>query len=194
MSTLGVNSRYLESGVTRELVLADVEFDLSQYDDISKADAVIFELSLEQKQNEGNGSFKYKQVKINDYLKSITLNSSTSEGSLVPIGEFSTDNKNKITFTKAQDGKWKAEYQGEEVCLDYYEDDKVKLFIGVLSFEIVVGDEFKDIDGYAYSNYNLLLHATLNSNGEPFAPHSYGDDHLVYTNAKINADFVIGND
>lgn len=193
MSTLGVNSKYLESGVTRERILADIEFDLSQYSDISDADTVIFELTLEQKQDESNGAFRYDKVDINDYLKNITLNSSTSDGSLVPIGEFNKNNNNKIIFTKDQDGKWKAEYQGENVFLDYYEDDKVKLFTGVIAFDIIVGNELKEINGYKYSNYNLILNATLRSKDELFAPNSYGDDHLVYTNAKLNADFVIGN-
>ena len=154
----------------------------------------IFELSLEQKQDDVNGSFIYDKVDINDYLKNIILNSTTSDGSLVPIGEFNKDSNNKIIFSKDKDGKWQAEYQGEKVFLDYYEDEKVKLFTGVIAFEIVAGNELKAIDGYKYSNYKLILNATLKSKDELFAPNSYGDDHLIYTNAKLNADFVIGND
>lgn len=194
MSTLGINSRYLEDDVTRENILANVEFDLSKYPDISNADSVEFELSLEQKQNEENGMFQYAKVNLNDYLKNITLNGSTSDGSLTPIGEFSNEKNNKLVFVRDQNGKWSATYQGETVYLDYYEDKDIKIFTGVLSFEVVVGDDVKNISGFEYANYKLILNAALKSQGNNFAPNSFGEDHLVYTNAKVNANFMNSSD
>lgn len=190
MSTLGINSRYLEDNSTRETILANVEFDLSKYSDISNADKVEFELSLEQKQNKENGDFQYNKVNLNDYLKNITLNINTSDGNLTPVGEFSNDNNNKLVFVRDQNGKWSATYQDETVYLDYYEDKDIKIFTGVLSFEVVVGDEVKKISGFKYANYKLILNAALKSNGNNFAPNSFGEDHLIYTNAKVNANFV----
>ena len=190
MSTLGINSRYLEDNSTRETILANVEFDLSKYSDISNADKVEFELSLEQKQNKENGDFQYNKVNLNDYLKNITLNINTSDGNLTPVGEFSNDNNNKLVFVRDQNGKWSATYQDETVYLDYYEDKDIKIFTGILSFEVVVGDEVKKISGFKYANYKLILNAALKSNGNNFAPNSFGEDHLIYTNAKVNANFV----
>lgn len=184
-SSLGINALYLE-GDQYETVLADVVFDLSEYKDISAANKVDFSLTLGQKNDNGGNYGAYGNVDINTYLHNIKFfNLSGDE-----IGEFTSTNSNKLEFTKNASDEWTATYGGENVELDYDED--AMAFYATLSFDVLTGTDLEAISGYLYANYKINMTANLKTNDALFSTNSYGNDHLVYTNAKVNAEFVTG--
>ena len=188
-STLGINAYYLDEGVDAETIQADIRFDLSRYANISAANKVIFSIGLEQKQDsETNINGVYVPVVLNDYLNNVTL---LDESGDTQIGEFKAVNNNTITFTKDTSGDWTAEFGDETVELNYYPD--IRMFTATLIFDAKTGDALTALDGYLFSNYRLTLNAQLYTDNQLFAERSYASDTLVYTNAKINAEFVNAN-
>ena len=185
-STLGINAKYLEENVDAETIQADIRFDMSRYPNINAANKVVFSIGLEQKQDsETNVNGVYKSVDLNDYLNNVML---LDDSGSTEIGEFTSGNQNTLTFTKDNNGNWTAEFGDKTVELDYYPD--MKMFTAVLMFDVKTGDELKKINGYLFSNYKITLNAQLYTGDDLFAEKSYASDTLVYTNAKINAEFV----
>lgn len=185
-STLGINAKYLEENVGAETIQADIRFDLSRYPNINAANKVVFSIGLEQKKDsETNVNGVYKSVDLNDYLNNVMM---LDDSGSTEIGEFTSGNQNTLTFTKDNNGNWTAEFGDKTVELDYYPD--MKMFTAVLMFDVKTGDELKKINGYLFSNYKITLNAQLYTGDDLFAEKSYASDTLVYTNAKINAEFV----
>ena len=63
-------------------------------------------------------------------------------------------------------------------------------FTGTLSFDVYTAGTFEDIEDYLYSNYRITMTAKVAKSNDEGTGYLGDNDHIVYTNAKINAEFV----
>ncbi len=197
-SPLGLNAYYLEEGVTRENIKADIIFDLSQFSNIDSTNNVKFILSLAQK-NDTSGYGGYGSVGIDDYIQNIKLFDASGN---TQIAEFNSGNSYTVEFNKEFDennnwtGDWIANFDGNRVELDY--DAQNKIFTAMLKFDVLTGSELESVPGYKYANYRINLDASINTVTDLDAENNisqfaHNSDYIIYTNAKVNAEFVSGS-
>ena len=71
--------------------------------------------------------------------------------------------------------------------LNYTDNGGQKHFTSNLSFDVKTEDLLKAIDGYKYANYRIKVTATISKGSTAYL----SEDHVVYTNARVNAEYVV---
>lgn len=200
-SPLGVNGNYIRTGNKYDAELGDYEYiavgmdydvsNLTVEDIFDNAHDLNIKIELEQKVNddtEGSSGFKYVPVNIDDiggtdigYLKDFKFFDRTGEGALVltHCNDGGDDGYNYYTYSMrlnpATMDSWPIKYTDTGAQKD---------FIGNMEFYVKTNEELEKVDGYLYSNYRLKM--TVSISGTAYS----STDKVVWTNAKINAEYV----
>lgn len=152
-------------------------FDASQLSALEKKNLNIrWTIELRCKQDNYSDD---KDLKLLDYLNGITVKG-------VNENILSTMTINYSGGTMQSDGK-KWYYQADRSIFE--EIDNPGLFDIYLDFDIRTGADFQAVANAFYSNYKIVLTATLCEGSSPIDGTS-DDDYLIYTNARLDPTFV----
>lgn len=186
-SSLGINAKYIDTGLKfgtegyYEHIDAAANLDASQLPDtILNGDYVLeFELELRQKQDANNQyGYQYQGVNIDTYLKDFQVIG--KEGALTPVSTEDGIYRYRIALS-GDPSDWAVEYADKQ-------------FNAVVSFDVRTGSELERISGYLYSNYKLTMNAKIVKSDNLLEGYEGDPDSIVYTNAKINAQYVTPTD
>ena len=183
-SALGINARYIDTGRKYdaegdyEHIDASSNFDVSQLPEsiFDGTYTLIYTLELSQKQDDGDG-FAYRHVSINDYLKEFKVMGKSA--ALTPASTTGGIYTYKIPLTGDPSG-WPIAFADKQ-------------FSARVSFDVKTGLALEDVIGYRYSNYKLNMTARVVKTADESTGYEGDEDHIIYTNAKVNAQYVTGN-
>lgn len=199
-SSLGINSKYIDTGAKyadgygdKEYIEAVASLDASRVPDTYKQGGynLVYTLSLWQKQDDpsNNYGYVYVEVPIDTYLSNFKLKTDVDgDGTLSDIvsGEYVTKTVNEsgeyvYTFNLDSNlGNWAIAF-----------DQTEEIFDARATFDVKTADDFEEISTYIYANYKLKLVTQLVPKSGTQNLSSYEDsDWIVYTHAKVNAQFV----
>lgn len=199
-SSLGINSKYIDTGTkyadgygNKEYIEAVASLDTSRIPDAYKGGNynLIYTLSLWQKQDDpaNDYGFVYVEVPIDTYLSNFKLMTDPDgDGKLGEInsGTYITKNVNgagEYVYTFDLDST----ISNWAIAFDQTEE----IFDARATFDVKTAGDFEDISEYIYANYKLKLTAQLVPKTGVQNLSSYEDsDWIVYTHAKVNAQFV----
>lgn len=182
-SSLGINANYLEKGLLYEEGKDYEHIDIAVNFDVNQLPMAIYDgtyslyydVKLEQKQNSSNANgYTYSQVDIDTFLRQYAF---YSKGVA-------------LTADSVTDGAYRYKIPipaDTSQCLMNYADGQ---FTGTLSFDVYTAGTFEDIEGYLYANYRITMTAKVAKTTDEGTGYLGDNDHIVYTNAKINAEFV----
>ena len=146
-------------------------------------------VKLAQKQNGENNSYTYVDVPIDTYLNDFKL---TKQG--VEIEPTRKEMINNSTWTSGNGDKYVYEFdlKGDPSTwgILFTQGDDFKQFDCGMSFDVLTGDNLEAINGYRYANYRIYMTADLYKTNNSSERYDQVSDVLVYTNAKVNAQFV----
>ncbi len=198
-SALGINAKYIDQGVKysekgdTEHIDIGMDYDISQLPEEEIFDGnhtLNFTIKLKQKQNSDNSAgFTYEDVNIEDvdaqnnklgYLENFKFygqpNSSTlnlvSRG--IDVGE---DGCLYYTYSMALPS------DKQNMAIKYNSDNKH--FNANFEFDVRTAAKLEAIPGYKYANYKFEVTAEITGD-----TNYSSDDHVIYTNAKVNAEYV----
>lgn len=201
-NALGVNGKYISEGSKYKgrtinngyLEHIDVGFD---YDITNLPDEVFTDgdydldltIVLEQK-NDKNSSpgYDYTPVNIED------LTGTTNTGYLDNF-VFYDKNDNELGLTNNRYNTTGYLYKTYHMDLTtntsdwsikYTNSGGQKHLTSNIAFDVKTDDLLEDITGYLYANYRLKVTATISKGSTTYT----SEDYIVYTNAKVNAEFV----
>ncbi|MBQ6638904.1 MAG: hypothetical protein IJH82_09695 [Lachnospiraceae bacterium] len=199
-SSLGINSKYIHTGSkyahgygNKEYIEAVASLDTSRIPDVYKQGNynLVYTLSLWQKQDDPDNDYGYVyvEVPIDTYLSNFKLKTDIDgDGTLSDIvsGDYVTKTVNEsgeyvYTFDLDSNiGNWAIAF-----------DQEKEIFDARATFDVKTADEFEEISTYIYANYKLKLVTQLVPKSGTQNLSSYEDsDWIVYTHAKVNAQFV----
>ena len=199
-SSLGINSKYINTGSKyvdgygdKEFIEAVASLDTSRIPDTYKQGSynLIYTLSLWQKQDDPDNDYGYRyiEVPIDTYLSDFKLKTDIDgDGTLSEIvsGDYVTKTVNGAggyVYTFDLDstiGNWAIAF-----------DQTEEIFDARATFDVKTADDFESISAYIYANYKLKLVTQLVPKIGAQNLSSYEDsDWIVYTHAKVNAQFV----
>lgn len=198
-SSLGINAKYVEemTGAEIEHIDAGANLDASNLPDtflkgITKQEesyTLKLTVKLAQKQNGENNSYTYVDVPIDTYLNDFKL---TKQG--VEIEPTRKEMINNSTWISGNGDKYVYEFdlKGDPSTwgILFTQGDDFKQFDCGMSFDVLTGDNLEAITGYRYANYRIYMTADLYKTSNPSERYDQVSDVLVYTNAKVNAQFV----
>ena len=200
-SSLGINSKYINTGSKyangygdKEYIEAVASLDTSRIPETYKLGSynLVYSLSLWQKQDDPDNDYGYRYVKvpIDTYLSNFKLKTDIDgDGTLSEItsGDYVTKSVNasgEYVYTFDLDsniGNWAIAF-----------DQTEEIFDARATFDVITADDFEDITTYIYANYKLKLETQLVPKAGTQNLSSYEDnDWIVYTHAKLNAQFVV---
>ena len=190
-SSLGINAKYIgqgskysEKGDT-EYINVGMDYDISQLpeDEIFDGNhALKLTIKLNQKQNADNTSgFRYQPVNIQDadndlgYLENFKL-IGKPDTSALSLTEADDDGYLYYTYTMP------LPQNKQGMAIQYNENNKH--FNANFEFDVKTAAKLEAIPGYKYANYKFEVTAEITGS-------SYSsNDHIIYTNAKVNAEYV----
>jgi hypothetical protein len=202
-SPLGVNGNYIRTGSEYNPELGDYEYieigmdydvsNISVDDIFDNAHDLNIKIELEQKVDdddpESTTGYKYVPVNIDDtggantgYLKDFKFFDRTGEG--------------ELTLTHSNDGGDNGYYYytysmrlnpstQSSWPIKYTDTGAQKDFVANMGFYVKTNKALEEVAGYKYSNYRLKM--TVSISGTSY---SSPVDWIVYTNAKVNAQYV----
>ena len=196
-SALGVNGKYINTGVnyttTGELekIRAGLDYDVTNLPDEVFTDGsyeMTFTISLEQKRDKAaSPGFEYHQVNIEDlenqddtgYLEDLMLYDKDGHSlTLTPHNDESAPLYYTYTMPITKDkSQW---------ILDYSDTGAQRQFSSDVEFYVKTGSELEKIEDYLYSNYKFKVEVKVKKGATEYSD----DDHIIYTNAKLNAQYV----
>ncbi|MDD7184783.1 MAG: hypothetical protein PUH54_03800 [Oscillospiraceae bacterium] len=173
---LGIN--IFDSGTDNNSVIQTKGiFDASQLSALEKNNLnVRWTIELRCKQDNYSDD---KDLKLLDYLNGITVKG-VDENTLATLTNSSAEG------IMQNDGK-KWYYQAERSKFE--EIDNLGLFDIYLDFDVKTGADLQAVANAFYSNYKIVLTATLCEGSSPIDGTS-DDDYLIYTNARLDPTFV----
>lgn len=194
-SALGINAKYVNTGKkypvdgNTEHIEAIANIDLSSLPNtyLDGTHSLKLTFSLNQKRNKNLSEYSYNDVLIDTYLQNFKLCS--KDANTDGIQDEITSNAVKsyvggdyiYTFPLTGDSSsWLINY-----------DDEEKLFDARVTFDVITADDFEEITEYLYSNYQLNMTAAIVDTETGNSVLSSDDDWIVYTHAKVNAQFVV---
>ena len=199
-SSLGINSKYIDTGSKyaedygdKEYIEAVASLDTSRIPDTYKQGGynLVYTLSLWQKQDDPDNDYGYRyvEVPIDTYLSDFKLKTDIDgDGILSEVvnGDYVTKTVNGVgeyVYTFDLDsviGNWAIAF-----------DQTEEIFDARVTFDVKTATDFENINTYIYANYKLKLVTQLIPNASAQNLSSYEDsDWIVYTHAKVNAQFV----
>ncbi|SEP90965.1 hypothetical protein SAMN02910289_00863 [Lachnospiraceae bacterium RM5] len=199
-SSLGINSKYIHTGSkyadgygNKEYIETVASLDTSRIPDVYKQGNynLVYTLSLWQKQDDPDNDYGYVyvEVPIDTYLSNFKLKTDIDgDGTLSEIasGDYVTKAVNgagEYVYTFDLDstiGNWAIAF-----------DQTEEIFDARATFDVKTAGDFEDISTYIYANYKLKLVTQLVPKAGTQNLSSYEDsDWIVYTHAKVNAQFV----
>ncbi|MBR1422264.1 MAG: hypothetical protein IJ571_02315 [Ruminococcus sp.] len=196
-SALGVNGKYINTGVnytaTGELekIRAGLDYDVTNLPDEVFTDGsyeMTFTISLEQKRDKAaSPGFEYHQVNIED------LENQDDTGYLKDLKLYDKDG-NSLTLTPHNDESGPLYYtytmpitkDKSQWTLDYSDTGAQRQFSSDVEFYVKTGSELEKIEDYLYSNYKFKVEVKVKKGATEYTD----DDHIIYTNAKLNAQYV----
>lgn len=190
-SALGINAKYIDQGSKypekgdTEYINVGMDYDISQLpeDEIFDGNhALKLTIKLNQKQNAGNTSgFRYQPVNIQDadedlgYLENFKLIGKPNTSAL-SLTEADDDGYLYYTYTMP------LPQNKQGMAIQYNTDNKH--FNANFEFDVKTAAKLEAIPGYKYANYKFEVTAEITGS-------SYSsNDHIIYTNAKVNAEYV----
>ena len=201
-SGLGINGKYIETGSEfadmgyLEHIDVGLDYDITNLPDEVLTDGgynLDFVITLEQKENSNSSpGYVYTPVNIEDL-------SGTDNTGYLDNFEFMDKSDSPLTLTSARSGEQQDGYlyytyrmplstNRNNWTIKYNDNGGQKHFTSNLSFDVKTEDLLKAIDGYKYSNYKLKVTATISKGSTAYS----SEDHVVYTNARVNAEYVVG--
>ena len=186
-SALGINAKYIDTGKMYESKGDHQHIDAASNFDVSQLPSnitdgtysLVYTLELSQKQNDNTTTgFKYVPVSIDSYLRGFTLYGKNGTP-LSPISTTGGVYTYKIPLVD-DPSTWPVEYADKQ-------------FNAKVAFDAKTGAALEAINGYLYSNYKVTMTAKIvktNNEGDGYEGDS---DHIIYTNAKVNAAYVNSN-
>lgn len=201
-SGLGINGKYIETGSAYaesgylEHIDVGLDYDVTNLPDEVFTDGgynLDFTITLEQKENlNASPGYVYNPVNIED------LSGTTNTGYLDNF-EFMDKSDSPLTLTSVRSGEQQDGYlyytyrmplstNRNNWTLKFNENGGQKHFTSNLSFDVKTEDLLKAIDGYKYANYRIKVTANISKNSTAYI----SEDHVVYTNARVNAEYVVG--
>ena len=193
-SSQGINADYIETG-TKYSEMGDYEhidvaldYDISELPNevLDGTHSLTLKFELEQKQNSNVApGYTYVPVKIEDYgtentgyLKNFKFYGKPDTAALT----LSADTTGTLFYTYTM--PMTTDPSSENWPIRFTEANGEKHLTGTISFDAKTNDELEKITGYMYSNYRIKVTASISDT----AYSSY--DWVVWTNAKINAQYV----
>ena len=201
-SGLGINGKYIETGSEfadmgyLEHIDVGLDYDITNLPDEVLTDGgynLDFVITLEQKENSNSSpGYVYTPVNIED------LSGTTNTGYLDNF-EFMDKSDSPLTLTSARSGEQQDGYlyytyrmplstNRNNWTIKYNDNGGQKHFTSNLGFDVKTEDLLKAIDGYKYANYRIKVSATISKGSTIYL----SEDHVVYTNARVNAEYVVG--
>lgn len=181
-SALGINAYYIETGSIfsqkgyMEHIEAAVEYNIDPVSDeiIDSGDySVILKIKLLQKQDGGD----YKEVNLHEYLNNFELRGKDGENLLNDLCVI--DNGYQYKFDMSNDKT------------DWEFDYTPKVISGTIAFDAKTGSDWlKEVKGSHYGNYKLVMNAQIIKTDTNIKYGNVAEGNIVYTNAKVNAQFV----
>ena len=202
-SPLGVNGNYIRTGSEYNPELGDYEYieigmdydvsNISVDDIFDNAHDLNIKIELEQKVDdddpESTTGYKYVPVNIDDtggantgYLKDFKFFDRTGEGELTLTHSNDGGDKDYYYYTYSMrlnpstQSSWPIKYTDTGAQKD---------FVANMGFYVKTNKALEEVAGYKYSNYRLKM--TVSISGTSY---SSPVDWIVYTNAKVNAQYV----
>lgn len=202
-SSLGVNAKYVndKTGMDIEHIDVGANLDVSNLPDTflkgitnpNESYTLRLTVKLMQKQNDGPYAYSYSDVPIDTYLDGFKL---TKEG--VEIAPTRKEMIDGSSWTSGDGDKYVYEFEltGDPSTWNilFTQTDDYKQFDCGLSFDVLTGDLLENITGYRYANYKIHMAADLYKTSYSSERFEQASDTLVYTNAKVNAQFVSPSD
>lgn len=200
-SSLGINGKYIETGSSfsesgyLEHIDVGLDYDITNLPDEVLTDGgynLDFTITLEQKENSNaSPGYVYNPVNIED------LDGTTNTGYLDNF-KFMDKSDAPVALTNARGGEQQDGYlyytysmplstNRNNWTLNYTDNGGQKHFTSNLSFDVKTEDLLKAIDGYKYANYRIKVTATISKGSTAYL----SEDHVVYTNARVNAEYVV---
>ncbi len=197
-SALGINGNYIGTG-SKYSTMGDFEHIEAGLDyDVSALPAEIFDgkhtlnfkIVLEQKVDDSNETTGYKYIPVNiedftddeenlikGYLSEFAFYGKSAEAPLSLVADETTS---YLSYTYSMPMK----IDKSQWTLKYTETETQKHITGNIEFNAKTNGELEAIEGYLYTNYRLKVTASISGT-------SYTNtDWIVYTNAKMNAQYV----
>lgn len=176
---LGIN--IFDTGTdTHSVIRTKGVFDASQLSALENENLKIrWTIELRCKQS---GYQEENDLKLLDYLNSIEVKD-VNENTLTTLTS-SSDNGTMLNDGK----KW---YYQADISL-FAENDNAGLFDIYLDFDVKTGADLQEVNNAFYSNYMIVLTASL-CEGTTVIDGTSDDDYLIYTNARLDPSFVNTN-
>ena len=196
-SPLGVNGNYIRNGSEYDADLGDYEFikvgmdydvsNLSVEEVFDGSHDLNIKIELEQKVDDTSESAGYKYIPVNiddsdgdntGYLKDFVFYGREGQDDLELVTE-SDSSHCYYTYSMDLDPDTQDDWK-----IRYTDTGSMKSFDGNIGFYVKTNEELEKVTGYRYANYRLKMTASISDT-------SYSSvDWIVYTNAKINAQYV----
>lgn len=200
-SALGINGMYIGTGGKYSSMGDKEHIDIGlDYDVTSLPDEVFtdggytldFTIRLEQK-NDSNESPGYEYVPVNIEDLSGTINT----GYLDDF-EFLDKNDSALNLTSNRSGESQDGYlyytytmplttTQSDWTINYSDSGGQKHFTSSIGFDVKTESLLKAIDGYKYANYRIKVTARISKGTTAYT----SEDYIVYTNARVNAEYVV---
>lgn len=200
-SSLGINALYIDTGDLfdtkgcLEHIEAGLDYDISKLpDEVTESGNYTLDLTitLEQKNDSDQAQgYTYKKVNIVDtsqgskdgYLTDFELIGSTgSPVELVPTTENTGQADEHLCFTYSMPMSG----DSSDWAIKYSDTGSQKHLTADINFDAKTSALLEEIQGYKYANYKLTVKAVISNGTVSYA----GSDHIIYTNAKVNARYV----
>ena len=138
-------------------------------------------------------SHRYEYVPVN-----IEDLSGTSNTGYLDDFEFLDKNDSALSLTinrsgESQDGYLYYTYSmpltttQSDWTINYSDSGGQKHFTSSISFDVKTESLLKAIDGYKYANYRIKVTARISKGTTAYT----SEDYIVYTNARVNAEYVV---
>lgn len=199
-SALGINAKYINEGSKysekgdTEHIKIGMDFDVSVLPDETLFDGnheLKLTIKLYQKNNLNSSSgFKYDPVSIMDYDSE-----HPNTGYLENFKIFGQGTTGQLSLTDVRDGgdgylyytyTMELPEDKQDMAIKYTENGALKQFNANVEFDVKTASKLEAITGYKYANYKFEVNAEIIG---ATTTHS-SKDHIIYTNAKVNAQYV----